>query len=723
MGLDASEKWPDPSSPSSCLKKESGGCCCEVSEGLTRREFLSLAGGVMVFFTLGGQAGVEAEVPAPVKGELPDELTAWLRISPEGRITVFAPTPEVGQGLRTCLTQLAAEELSVPVEDVTVVLGDTDRVPPDPGVPTSEAISAIGPYVRQAAAHAREMLLDIAAAKWGVAREQVELRDGRVVVLSDPLTSTPIGELARGRKLSHKLDPPAILKPAAEWTIIGQSVPSLDGPTYVRGRARYAADIRLPNLVYGRILRPPCIGATLVNADTRPAAAQPGVVAVVRDGGFIGVIATRPDLADRALLSIQATWDESKLRSVATLYQDLRSSAKSVEKLGVKGDVEAAMAGARDGFSASYRLPFTAYAPMEPGCAVSDPKDDRMIVYVSTERPFTVRNAVARALGISAGRIRVITTAVGGAFGGKDAPDISVQAARLAQAVRRPVMLMQSREEQMSWNAFRPAAIVDIRSGVSAAGEIVAWDCDVLNCGPRGAIPPYGFATQRVRSYRCDPLLPRGPSRALGAPANTFAREVHMDHIAAQLGLDPIGLRLRHMADDSRLSRTVTALVERYRWKDRRPPTGQGVGFALAMDAGSCAAAITEVDVDRGSGQVHVRRVWIAQDSGTIVNPGNTRNQIEGGVVMGIGLALKEAVRYELGRVLSRTFATYSIPTFRDAPETDITLVTNADLPPQGDGTAAFCAIAPAVANAVFDATGKRLRDLPLAAAAIRTTG
>jgi isoquinoline 1-oxidoreductase len=688
--------------------------------GLTRREFLSLAGGVVVFFALGESARLQAGLPAAKPG-LPDELTAWLRIAPEGRVTIFAPTPEVGQGLRTCLAQLAAEELSVPVASVEAVLGDTDRVPPDPGMCESEAISVIGPYVRQAAAQAREILRDLAAASWGVAHDEVVLRAGRAVLASDPSKSAPIGDLVRGQNLSHALEPPVALKPFADCTVIGQPIRRLDGPGYVRGRARYAADIRLPNLAYARVLRPPCVGATLVKADTRAAAAQPGVIAVVQGDDFVGIVANRPDVADRALLSVAASWDEPDRPSVSTLYQDLRSSAKLEEKLGVKGDVEAALAAARHGFSASYRLPFGAHAPMEPHCAVADPKDDRMIVYACTQRPFRHRDAVARALGMSAGRVRVITTAVGGAFGGKDAPDVSVQAARLAQAVRRPVMVTQSREEEMAWNTFRPAAIIDIRSGVSAAGQIVAWDSDVLNCGSRGAVAPYDFANQRVRSYRCESPLPQGPARALGAPASTFAREVHLDYIAAEIGIDPIGLRLRHLTADPRLQGVVQVLSERYGWDERRPPTGQGVGFALGVDAGACAAVIAEVEVDRASGQVRVRRVWVAQDAGLVINPDNARNQIEGGVVMGLGLALKEAVQYQLGQVLSRSFATYPIPTFRDAPDIEVVLMPNPDLPPRGDTTAAFCAIAPAVANAVFDTTGKRLRDLPLAPAVMRS--
>ncbi len=687
--------------------------------GLTRREFLSIAGGLVVLVALREAAPAIAGAPED-RPALPDQLTAWLRISPEGRVTIFAPTPEVGQGIRTCLAQLAAEELSVPVSSVEVVLGDTDRVPPDSGLCASDSVPTIGPYIRQAAAQARQIVCDLAAASWGVSQDDVILRDGQAVLVSDPSKSSPIGDLVRGKDLSHALQPPPELKPSADWTVIGQSVRRLDGPGYIRGRARYAADVRLPGLVYARVVRPPVVGASLVKADVRAAASQPGVIGVVQGGDFVGVVATRQDIADRACLSVQATWEQPNRASMSTLYQDLRASAKPQAKLGLQGDVEVALAGARHGYSASYRLPFSAHAPMEPHCAVADPRDDRMVIYASTQRPFLHRNAVAKALGLSPGRVRVIVSAVGGAFGGKDAPDVSVQAARLAQAVRRPVMLSQTRREEMTTNYFRPAAIVDIRAGVNAGGQIVAWDCDVFNGGPRGAVPPYEFAARRIRLYNCTPPLPQGPARALGAPAVTFAREVHLDHIAVAEGLDPVALRLNHLAGNARFQNALRVVSERYGWDTRRPPTGQGIGFALAVDAGACAAVIAAVDVDRSTGQVRVRRVWVAQDSGLVINPDNTRNQIEGGVVMGLGLALKEFVRYELGRVLSQTFASYPIPTFRDAPDVEIVLMPNPDLPPQGDTTAAFCAIAPAVANAVFDATGKRLRDLPLAPGAIR---
>jgi isoquinoline 1-oxidoreductase len=266
----------------------------------------------------------------------------------------------------------------------------------------------------------------------------------------------------------------------------------------------------------------------------------------------------------------------------------------------------------------------------------------------------------------------------------------------------------------MTWDRFRPAALVDVRCGIGPDGSLLAWDCDLFNCGPRGAQFLYATPNLRLRSYRCASPLPQGPWRGNGAQANTFAREVHLDHVASELSEDPVAYRLRHLAPDSRLARAIEAAASAYRWSPHVSPTGHGVGFACASDGGSVVAEIAEVEVERASGQIRVRRVVVAQESGVVVNPDGLRNQIEGGVVMGLGPTLHEAVRYEGGRCLSRSFASYPIPTFLDAPSVDITLVPNPDLPPQSGGNAALCAVAPAVANAVFDATGQRLRDLPL---------
>jgi isoquinoline 1-oxidoreductase len=688
------------------------------TKGISRRDFLRLAGGVVVLFSVGAEVrGLAAggRPPSPA-----DDLNAWLRIGADSRVTVFTPTPEVGQGVRTSLAQLVAEELSIPLSSVDMVMGDTDRVSAGLAAGPGATIPTIGLRLRAAAARAREILAEVAAEKWEVGRAAVEVRDGQAFLAVDPETAVPIGELTQGKRIVRRLQGTSSPKLARDRRLVGQSARRVDGTMLVTGNAQFVADVRLPGMAYARLLRPPCFGAQLVDADTRAAAGQPGVIAVVQQGDSIAVVATRADLAEKALRHVRATWREPEHVAPASLYDDLRRSAELGESVGEQGDVEGALAAARYGFSASYQTSFVAHAPIETHGAVAAQEGDRITVYASTQRPFAHRDAVAKALGLAPERVRVIATYVGGAFGGKHEPDVSIAAARLARAVARPVMLTLSREEELTWNHFRPAAVIDVQCGVDG-GQITAWTCDVFNCGPRGAVPPYSFANQRIRSYRCSSPLRQGPWRGDGGPINTFAREVHLDHVASELGRDPIEFRLQHLRADPRMARVVSAAAEAFRWQPRRSPTGLGRGFACASDSGTCVAQIAEVEVVRATGAVRVRRVLTAHDSGLIINPDGIQNQIEGAVTMGLGSALREAVRYEQGRILSNTFTSYPIPTLRDAPVMDTILIPNPDHPPQAAGTPAIFPIAAAVANAVFDAIGKRIRELPLSPERVRS--
>jgi len=688
----------------------------ERSQGLTRREFLHATGGVLVTFAMSGARDLFAAAEQTT-GVDPN---AWLRVGQDGRITVFAPVPETGQGLRTQLAQLAAEELSTPLSAVEVVLGDTDRVPVSEVACASEALPTIGVRVRQAAAEAREILASLAAEKWNVPRSAVVAKGGRIELLADPAQTLGFGELAGGKRLVRRLKDPAALKPANAYRTVGTSAGRVEGLSYVAGKARYAADYRPRELVYGSVLRPPYLGARLERADARASIGQPGVVAVVNEGGLLGVVATRPDLGERALRLVEASWVGGTQASAASLYQDLRRTAVLQEEISHRGEVEAALAGARHGFSANYRTPYAAHAPIEPEAALAQAEEGRLVIHASTRRPFLHRQAVAAALGVPETTVRVMAPAIGGAFGGKEDPSLSVEAARLAKAVGRPVLVQHRREEEMCWTHFRAAGLVSLECGVNDEGRITAWACDVFNCGGRDAKPPYEFSQQRIRSYQCDSPLPQGAWRALGGLPNAFAREVHLDHVASELQQDPVALRLRHLDGNPLMKHVVMRAADRYAWRDRRPPTGLGVGFACATDAGSRAAVIAEVEVDRVSGHVRVRRVSVVQDSGLVINPEIVRSQTTGAVVMGLGSTLWEAVRYEQGRILTKGFASYPIPTFRDMPEIEVDVVPSESQVPQGPGTAALCAVAPAVANAVFDATGQRLCELPLSPSRLR---
>lgn len=554
----------------------------------------------------------------------------------------------------------------------------------------------------------------MAAEKWSVAPDEVVVRDGRISLASDPSVSVTLGELTQGKQIMREVAGEPRLRAASDYQIVGKSIPRVDGPALVTGEAKFAADMRLPNMAYGAVLHPPSFGARLASVNASDAERLPGVVAVVHAGELVGVIAERPDIAEKAIPLIKAAWEETAHPAMATLYDDFRKSGTLEDTVVDEGSVTSALASARHTFSSSYHTSYVAHAPIEPHASLVSVGEGEATVYPATQCPFRHREAVAEALKLEPDRVHVHMPAVGAGFGGKHQGDASVQAALLSQAVKRPVLVTQSRAEELTWNYFKPAALIEVRCGADEAGQIGAWDCDIYNCGTRGALPPYQFPNRRVRSYECDSPLRQGLWRGLAGSANTFAIEVHMDHVARQLGQDPVAYRLRHLANDPRLAKTIRAAAEHYGWRPQSGPSGLGVGFACGIDAGSCVAQIVEIELERATGKVRVKRIVVAHESGLVINPDGIENQIEGAVTMGLGLALWEAVRYDQGRILTNSFGTYPIPTFRDTPAIEILLVPNSAHPPQGAGEPSIFPIAAAIANAIFDATGKRLRETPM---------
>jgi isoquinoline 1-oxidoreductase len=678
--------------------------------GMTRREFLGLAGGLLITFAL----PYEWAAAQRARGAAPVDLNAWLHIAPDSRVTVFTGKVEAGQGVRTSLAQMVAEELTVPLSSVQMVMGETDRVPYDGGTYGSLTTRTMGIQLRAAAAKAREILTQMAAEKWSVTPADVSVHGGRVSLTANPRVSLALGELTQGKQITRALAGEPTLRPVDEYQVVGKSIPRLDGGALVTGQAKFAADLRLPNTAYGAVLHPPSFGARLTRLQTGGVEKLPGVVGVVHDGDFVGVVAERQDVAEKAIALLQADWEQTAHPSMATLYDDLRKSASLDDTVVEDGKVDPALADAHRTFSATYRTSFVAHAPIEPHVSLASFQDGEVTVYPATQCPFRHREAVAEALKVEPEHVHIVMPAVGAGYGGKHQGDLSVQAALLSRAVKRPVLVAQSRAEELTWNYFKPAALIEVRAGMDAPGQVVAWDCEIRNPGARGAVPPYDFANRRVRSYRCDPPLRQGSWRGLAGSANTFAIEVHMDDMARQSGQDPIEFRLRHLAGNPRLAATIKAAADRYGWHHQTGPSGAGVGFACGVDAGSCVAQIAEIELDRATGQVRVKRVIVAQESGLIINPDGIQNQIEGATTMGIGQALWEAVRYEQGKILTDSFATYPIPTFRQAPAIEVMLVPNPTHPPQGAGEPAIFPIAAAIANAIFEATGKRLRQLPM---------
>jgi len=630
----------------------------------------------------------------------------------------------MGQGVLTSQAQMVAEELSVDLSSVDMVLGDTERCPWDMGTFGSLTTRMFGPALRAAAAQARATLLQMASGRLGVPVAQLEAAHGVVSVRGDPARRVGYGELSRGARVAQIVDRKATLRAASEFDVMGRSPPRLDGIDKVTGAARYAADLRLPGMLYARLLRPPAHGAVLLGADTAEAEALPGV-RVVRDADLLAVLHADPEAAEQARARVRARWQApAATPDPQTIFEHLSRATGEPKVLVSRGDPAAARAAGSQALSITYQKGYVAHAPIEPHSALAQVVDGKVTVWASTQTPFPLRDAIAARLGLDAKRVRVITPYVGGGFGGKSAGAQAVEAARLAMATGMPVQVTYSRAEEFFFDTFDPAAVVTIDAGLSADGRIGWWDSIVHAAGERGAALFYDVPAARVRVfgralYESGAGGPGphpfavGPGRAPGANMNVFAIESQIDELATAAGADPVAFRLAHLSDP-RLRRVLKAATEAFGWTAAAGPSGRGVGVACSVDAGSCVATCAQVAVDRASGKIAVQRIVCAQDMGIVVNPEGAKMQIEGGLTMGLGYTLGEELRFRGGEILDRNFDTYPLPRFADVPRIEAVLVANDALAPQGGGEPAITCTGAVIANAVFDATGVRLTRLPM---------
>jgi CO/xanthine dehydrogenase Mo-binding subunit len=697
---------------------------------LDRRRFLRVFGGGLLVAVAAPEAAAFAqESGRSARGsqELPKELSAWLAIDAEGRVTVFTGKVEVGQNIRTSLTQQVAEELRVGMNVIRMVMGDTDLCPWDAGTFGSRTTPTMGPQMRLVAATAREALVDLAAARWRTLRTNLSAANGRVVDPSSNRFAT-YGELTKGEKLVRTLPADAASVPmlsAERWQVAGTRAPKIDGRDFVTGSHEYPSDIRRPNMLEGKILRAPAFEASLVSLDPKKAEALPGVK-VVRDGDFVGVVA--PDLytAERAVeaLAAQAKWKETPVQpSNATIFEYFRKNADAGSPSDrsephVVGSVEQGLASADVTLTQSYTVQYIAHAPLEPRAAVAEwsPAGDKVTVWTGSQRPFAVRDEVASALRVPNESVRVLIPDVGSAYGGKHTGDAAVEAARLAKAAGKPVKVVWTREEEFTWAYLRPGGLIEIKSGAKKDGTLVAWECHNYNSGPAGIATPYDVANQKIQYHPVQSPLRQGSYRALAATANHFARESHMDELARELAMDPLAFRMKNLSDP-RLKAVFQAAADKFGWTKRQAAPGRGFGIAGGNEKGGYIALCAEVQVDAekpSSGRVHIRRIAAAFECGAIVNPNGLRNQVEGAIIQGIGGALFEAIRFENGRLLNPHFAQYRLPRFPDVPPIELGLLDRTDLPSAGAGECPIVALAPAVANGIFEATGQRRRGLPL---------
>ena len=678
-----------------------------------RRDFLKLfGGGLVVCLCAKGATAQESGRGGFSQHELPKEIAAWLHISEDGRVTGYTGKVEMGQNIRTSLAQQVAEELRVPVDSITMIMGDTDLTPWDAGTFGSRTTPTMGPQLKTMAVAAREQLVNMAAQRWNTQASGLIAANGKV---TDPKTNQSLtyGEITHGQKLVQLVEDPPFT-PAAEWKIEGKPVPKVDGRDFVTGKHKYTSDLIRPGMMYGKVLRPTGFKATLTSFNDEAAKKMPGVT-VVHDGDFIGVAAPDAWSSEQALNALKAEWKVPPQPSNQQLVDYLKKNATEGERGSqhTTGSVEDALTSADTKLSATYVVQYIAHTPLEPRAAVAEWTGDKLTVWTGTQRPFAVRDELASAFHIPPEKVRVMVPDTGSAYGGKHTGECAIEAARLAKAAGKPVKLVWTREEEFTWAYFRPGGVIEARSGAKKDGTVVAWEFHNYNSGPSGIGTPYNIANQLIQFHPVDSPLRQGSYRGLAATANHFARESHMDELASAIKMDPLEFRLKNLTDP-RLRAVLQAAAEKFGWAKIKPAVGRAFGIACGFEKGSYFATCAEVEVDRATRNVQIRRVVEAFECGAIVNPNGLRNQVEGAIVQAIGGALFEAIRFDNGKILNPHFAQYRVPRFRDTPQVEVVLVDRKDLPSAGAGETPIMGLAPAVGNAIFAATGIRIRNLPM---------
>ena len=660
--------------------------------GLDRRGFVKLLGGGIVILITTKPTQLFAQ-----RRGYPEDPNAYLRIDENGKITLYSGKIEMGQGVHTSLSQMAAEELQVPLDSIEIVMGDTDLVPWDAGTWGSLSTRMFGPAVRAAAAEARTVLVNLASQQLGVPADKLTIDNG---VITDGKRKVTYGQLAKGKQIGRLVGEKAVLRSAKEFKVSGKPTKRLDRFDKVSGKAKYAGDIKHPGMQYARIVRPPMHGAKLKSIDTSKAKAMHGVT-VVENGDLVAVLAADPELARAGLEAIKTDWDRADAAfDRETVYDYFARNVTAPEADGQ--------------FKSVFHTAYLAHAPMETHTASAIWKDGRLTAWVGTQSPFGVRAAIAKALNLDESKVRVITPFVGGGFGGKSPAPQATEAARLAMLTGKPVMVMFTRPEEFFYDTFGPASVITVASSIDGNGKITQWHYTTRGSGGRSTevmydVPGAQIAPQRVNLHP----FATGPWRAPGAGQNVFARESQIDIMAAAAKVDPLEFRLRNLSDKRAIS-VLKAAADAYGWKPAAAPSGQGRGIAVSEDAGSYTALIADVAVDKSTGEIKVKRVVAAQDMGQVINPEGAKMQMEGCIAMGLGYVLTEELNFKGGDILDKNFDTYALPRFSMMPAVQTILVANDDLAPQGGGEPAIVPMGAVIANAVFDATGARLYRLPM---------
>jgi isoquinoline 1-oxidoreductase len=677
-----------------------------------RRDFLK------IFGVMGGGLIVAASLPVQAQqesgrgggGQASSDLQAWIHIDEKGRVTAFTGKVEIGQNARTSLSQVVADELRVPMSSISFVMADTDLTPYDQGTFGSQTTPRMAPLVARAAATAREMLIDLAAARWQADRSALRAETGQIRA-SDG-RALGYGELTAGRQLAGRVTAEAVGRD--RWTVRGTAEPKVNGRDIVLGRHLFTPDVSRPNLMFGQVIRPPAYGSKPQKVDQNEARIIPGLT-VVHDGDFIGVVGTSERVVRRGVSALKVEWTPPPEQPTSeNVYAHFRKTATTTAGRGgappgtagrgvtappapAAPNLASARASSAHVVDAAYEIPYIAHVPLEPRTAIAEWTDGKVTVWTGTQRPFGVRSEVATAFGIPEDRVRIIVPDMGSGYGGKHSGEQAIEAARLARTAGKPVRLVYRRDEEFMWGYFRPGGVIDVKAGVDAKGKLTFWEFENFNSGNSGLPTPYAVAAQRVAFRQTDSPLRQGSYRGLAATANHYAREMHMDALARAAGIDPVAFRIANLNND-RIRAVLEAAATKIGWpnpseKDR------SLGIACGTEKGSYVG--TAAEVMRTADGFAVTRIVVTFECGAIVNPDGLRNQVEGSIVQGLGGALFEAIRFAGGKLLNGTMAEYRVPRFKDVPPLEVLLLDRRDLPSAGAGETPIVCVAPAIGSAV----------------------
>jgi nicotinate dehydrogenase subunit B len=679
---------------------------------LSRRDFLKISGnGVFVFFTTGPIGAIALQQPGRA---YPTDFNAYLKIGDDGRVSLFCSKIEMGQGIITSMAQMLAEELDVKLDSIDMVMGDTMLCPWDSGTTGSRSTKYYGPPLRRAGSEARAILLQMASEQLNISMERLVVKNGVVSDKMNAENKVTYTELVKGKQIDrHISDVP--IKSISEHTVSGKPTLRMDARPKVTGEAKFTSDIILPDMLYAKVLRPPSHDATLASVDVSKAMNITGAI-VIQEDDLIAVLHEKPDLAEYALALVSAKWDvpEPKVDN-QSIFDYLKKAAPDGRIYVEKGSLADGHAAAKLRVESEFYNHYVAHAPNEPYAVLANVEDEQVTVWASTQAPFRVRGTVAETLEIPEENVHVITPFVGGGFGGKKSGQQISEAVKLSKITRHPVQLAWTRREEFFYDAFRPAAVVQLESGLDAEGHITVWECDILFTGSRSSEPIYNIPHFRVKTRSARGVHPFGTGawRGPGSNTNVFAMESHTDILAQAAGMDPLSFRMNNLTDQ-RMIRVLNTAVDKFGNNFKKSPSGMGYGISCTNYLNTYVATIAHVSVNKSTGKVKVEHVVCAQDMGEIINPNGAKLQIEGGITMGLSAALFEEVEFSGGTIRTRNFDSYRITRFSDVPQIDVMLVDNPDIPPQGCGEPAITTVGAALANAIFDAVGARVFILPM---------